>query len=49
MSVGKFGLRIIYRDGHKNLEWFIEKNLRDAEYKRYKRSPAVFRVTRVSR
>jgi len=49
MSIGKFGLRIIYKDGRKDFEWFIEEKLRDAEFKRYKRHWGVLRVKRVNK
>lgn len=49
MKTGKFGLRILFNDGKKDFEWFVEEKLRDSEYKRYKRNRFVSTVRKVSR
>lgn len=49
MNMGKFGLRILFSDGKKDFQWFIEENLRNSEYRRYKKNRFVSTVRKVSR
>lgn len=49
MIESKFGLRILFKDGGKSVEWYIEKALRDSEYKRYRENWSVVRVKKINR
>lgn len=48
-QTGKFGLRIVFKNRKKDFQWYIEKSLRDSEFKRYKKSWSVDSVKKVSR
>lgn len=49
MSEGKFGIRIVFKTGRKDFQWYIEEHLRNFEYKRYKKSHAVSSVRKISK
>lgn len=49
MSKGKFGIRVVFKSGRKDFQWYIEERLRDLEYKRYKRSRSVSLVRKVNK
>lgn len=48
-QVGKFGLRIRFKDGKKDFQWYIEESFRNQEYNRYNKNWAVSSVRKITR
>lgn len=48
-QTGKYGLRIKFKDGKKDFQWYVEESLRNEEFRRYNRSWSVSSVRKVTR